>query len=160
MASADKGTNSYATVVEADAYFENRLDSSAWVDATADEKARSLVTATTLLDTLQWTGVLADATQSLSFPRVGTYFDKRQGQWVALSSVDVPAGVVMATFELAYHLLSNDDVQSSSDRVESVSVGSINLSRITKAPVIPSSVLRFINPLLVNGGARSWWRAN
>ena len=101
-----KGINSYVTVSEANAYFENRLNSSLWDDADDGTKSQSLVTATSILDSFDWQGIIADETQKLAFPRIGTYFDNKIGYEIQIGS-GIPERISIATFELAYHLLSN-----------------------------------------------------
>ena len=62
--------NSYATVVEADSYFEAHLYASAWTAATAVTKAAALVMATRLVDSqYQFHGYRAHDTQALQWPR-------------------------------------------------------------------------------------------
>ena len=155
-----KGTNSYATVSEADSYFEDRLDVAAWTSANATQKAQALITATTLLNDLNWTGVAVSDSQALAFPRVGSYFDPRLGMEVILSDTLVPNRVINASYELAYHLLNNDGLLDDTGSVENLSLGSINLENIVGANKIPSNVKRLIKPLQENSGSHFWWRAN
>ena len=82
-----KGTNSYATVVEGDTFFADRIDVDAWVSATDPKKGQALVTATSVLDNMTWTGVVLDVNQLLAFPRSGTYFDPRLGMDIELSEI-------------------------------------------------------------------------
>jgi hypothetical protein len=152
-----KGDNSYVTVAEADAYFNDRLDVAAWSEETDElQKARALITATSILDNLEWTGAAVSVDQSLAFPRSGCYFDPRAGAHLKMSPV--PKRIEVATFELAYHLLNNDGLLDDTGSVESLQVGPISLKSIESANKIPSSAKRQINPLLLNGGARTWYR--
>jgi hypothetical protein len=155
-----KGTNSYVTVAEADAYFENRLDVAAWNSADDENKSKALITATGLLDELSWTGVVEDSSQSLAFPRVGSYFDPKIGYSVSFDEGTVPDRIVKATYELAYHLLNNDGLLDNTGSAVDLEVGRIKLKRVNTADLYPSVVTSLINPLKVNGGARLWWRAN
>lgn len=155
-----KGSNSYVTVAEADAYFETRLDVAAWEDLTDEnQKAKALVTASMILDELEWTGVAISVDQSLAFPRNGSYFDPKLGMCILLDS-NVPDRVIVATYELAYHLLNNDGLLDDTGTVEDLQVGPVNLSKVRSAQKIPSFVKRHINPLLLNRGANTWWRRN
>lgn len=154
-----KGTNSYATVEEADAYFADRLDVDAWTSASAEQKAQALITATSMLDGLSWTGVIADEAQSLSFPRSGDYFDPRLG-YRATFDENVPTRIIQATYELAYHLLNNDGLMDETGSVASLEVGSVKLTGLSGAGAFPQNVTRLINVLKRNGGANTWWRAN
>jgi len=154
-----KGTNSYQTVTEADTYFEGRLDAAAWTSATDELKTPALITATATLEHMNWAGVVVSESQNLAFPRVGSYFDPRLGYEVTLSD-EVPNRINTATFELAYHLLNNDGILDDTGSLRNLDVGSISLNRITRPNLIPESVKRLIKPLLVNAGAKTWWRAN
>ena len=154
-----KGTNAYVNVAEAEAYFANRLDVAAWTEAPAAQKEQALVTATAMLDELNWTGRVVGESQALAFPRVGCYYDPRLGFETVLPD-SVPDRVVVATYELAYHLLNNDGLLDDSGVVDTLSLGSINLGKIRAPNKIPSAVRNKIKPLLLNGDQNLWWRAN
>ena len=154
-----KGTNSYVTVAEADSYFEDRIDAAAWSAATTDQKSQALVTATSLLDEMSWTGIAVSDTQALAFPRSGTYFDPRAGTEVVLDN-NVPRRITQAVSELAYHLLNNDGLLDDTGGVVNLKIGSISLETISNPKSIPISVKRIIKPLLANAGSNAWWRAN
>jgi hypothetical protein len=154
-----KNINSYATVAEADTYFKDRLDVEAWISAESTQKAQALVTATSLIDTLNWTGVAVSETQPLAFPRSGVFFDPRLGMDIEFND-SVPSRIIQATFELAYHLLNNDGLLDDTGSVKDLTVGSINLTRVLSPNKIPFSVKRLIKPLQVNQGANLWWRSN
>lgn len=155
-----KGTNSYATVSEADSYFEDRLDIDAWTSANATQKAQALVTATRMLDELNWVGIAVSDSQTLAFPRTGIYFDPRLGMDIVLDELTIPSRIITATYELAYHFLNNDGLLDDTGTVENISLGSISLSNVINANKIPSHVKRMIRPLQENSGSNSWWRAN
>lgn len=155
-----KGTNSYATVSEADSYFEDRLDVAAWTSANPTQKAQALVTATRLIDELDWTGTAVSDTQTLAFPRNGVYFDPRLGSDVILDETSVPSRIIVAIYELAYHLLNNDGLLDDTGTVKNLSIGSIKLDTINSPSKIPLNVKRIIRPLQVNGGSNPWWRSN
>lgn len=155
-----KGTNSYVTVEEADAYFEDRLDAAAWADEEDEgRKSKALVTATSLLDALCWTGYAVSESQALAFPRVGCYFDPRLGYDIAFSST-VPDRIVKANYELAYHLLNNDGLLDDTGSVQDLGLGTVKLDRISSPDRIPFVVKRLIQPMLQSGGSNSWWRNN
>jgi len=155
-----KGTNSYVTVNEADAYFTDRIDADDWTAASPTKKAQALITATSILDEQPWTGTAIVDTQPLAFPRAGIYFDPRVGTSLILDDSYVPTRVVNATCELAMHLITNSGLQNDTGSVLDLSVGPINLQTISKPNLIPARVKRLINPILENGGSRTWWRAN
>lgn len=155
-----KGTNSYATVEEANTYFADRIDVAAWSTGLPDQKSQALITATSMLDELDWVGVAVSDSQALAFPRSGTYFDPRLGQDVSLSELIVPNRIIKATYELAYHLLNNDGLLDDTGSVKNLSIGSIKLDLVQTANRFPQVVKSLIKPLRVNGGSNMWWRAN
>jgi len=154
-----KGTNSYATVAEADAYFVDRLDVAAWSGASAEAKGQALVTATSSLDEMSWEGVAVASDQPLAFPRIGSYYDPKAGITVSMPS-GTPTRVLNATYELAYHLLNNDGLLDDQGSVTDLSVGSISLSIKSAPSKVPATVSSMVSPLLINNGATLWWRAN
>ena len=151
-----KGTNSFATVEEFDAYCADRVDMA--TDASAENKAQALVSATDMLNELRWTGVAISETQLLAFPRVGTYFDPRVGRPMKMDPT--PMRIQTACMELAYHLLVNDSLKDSTGSVENIEIGPIKLVDVKSAPLIPLYIKQIFRPILVNQGASSWWRAN
>lgn len=154
-----KGTNSYATVAEANTYFEDRIDVAAWTSASEAQKSQSLVTATLMLDDLDWIGVAVSDSQTLAFPRVGVYFDPRLGMDVELENT-IPSRITTATYELAYHLLNNDGLLDDTGSVKDLKVGNIDLNYVKLANRIPNIVKRLVKPLRINSGSNLWWRAN
>ena len=154
-----KGTNSYCTLAEADAYLLDRLYSDAWVTANDSVKEQALVTATRVLDNLNWIGTAISESQSLAFPRSGEYFDPRVGGLVTLTG-SVPDRVLKATYELANHLVLNDGILDDTGKLRSLKVDTISLDFIIPANKIPFSVKNFVKPLQPNGGSRLWYRSN
>ena len=154
-----KNLNSYVTVAEANAYFEDRLDATAWTSASDTKKAQALITATSYLDELRWVGIAVSDSQTLAFPRDAEYFDPKAGTIVVLTN-EIPTRILTATYELAFHLLSNANLLDDTGEVTNLSVGSISLSEIKAPNKISGVAKRLIAPLLENGGSKSWWRAN
>lgn len=154
-----KNKNSYATVSEADVYFEDRLDVSAWTDADETLKAKALITAAMVLDQMNWLGTVRDETQPLAFPRCGRFHDPRLGVVVDLTE-SIPTRIINAQLELAHHLLNNDGILDDSGKVSNLTVGPIQLDNIRDPSLVPGVVKRLIRPLMVGGGSRSWWRTN
>lgn len=162
-------TNSYVTVAEADTYFETRIDSANWIDASDEIKEQALVTATQLIDDHAWIGSAVSSSQALAWPRSSViYWDDRLGLQMSVDEDVVPTRVKTAVFEQALHLVNNEDLLAGTVQTfESISVGSISLSDsngdVSKTPIKPSIVMKSIKPLLrANSGAMgsSWWRAN
>jgi hypothetical protein len=155
-----KGTNSYVTVAEADAYFEDRLDIAAWSSASSVQKSQALVTATRMLDELEWTGVAVSESQPLAFPRSGAYYDPKLGMDVNFNESTPPTRIVQATYELAYHLLNNDGLLDDTGSVKNLTVGSISLELVIGANKMPNTIRKLIKPLQGSNGSNFWWRAN
>lgn len=155
-----KGTNSYATVSEADSYFGDRLDVAAWTSASEPDRGKALVTATLILDGLDWMGIAVSETQALAFPRNVAYFDPRIGIEVTVGGTTIPVRVINGTYELAYHLLNNDGLLDNTGDVTDLQIGTISLKTIRAPSKIPFTVQRLIKPLLNNVAANAWWRAN
>lgn len=154
------GENSYVSLEDANAYFEDRLDVDAWTSATDTLKEQALVTSTRMLDELTWSGVAVSETQPLAFPRSGSYFDPRLGMTVQLSADVATKRISIACYELAYHLLNNDGLTDEAGMVQEIRVGAIHLSKVRAPAKIPGTVNRVIQPMLANKGANVWWRAN
>lgn len=153
-----KGTNSYVSLEEANAYFESHVDNSEWFNLAALTKERLLITSTRILDNLSWTGSAVSQSQPLAFPRVISYFDPRVG--AVVSTADTPTRISSATFEMALHLHNNDGLLSETGTIADLNVGPVSLTTIKAAPLIPNSVNTIVKPLLVNQGSNAWWRAN
>jgi hypothetical protein len=110
--------NSYADVVDGDAYFEAHLYASAWTAATAATKAAALVMATRLVDSqYQFHGYRAHDTQALQWPRERCPdSDRNLVTSTPLSpvltnfvpSTAVPQGIASAVCEMARELLIVD----------------------------------------------------
>lgn len=115
------GSNSYASVAEADAYFSDRGETS-WTGSSL-EKQSALVKATQFIDaSYTFVGVIANNSQALAWPRYDAW-DKHDR---AIAANAVPAQVKQACFELALYSLSSALISNvtSEDRVKRVKAGS------------------------------------
>src|SRR6056300_1038342 len=123
-------TNSYVTIAEAETYFETRIDSSEWFEASNDVQEQALVTATQLIDDRSWIGIAVSPSQALAWPRKeAIYYDPRMGQDITIAEDEVPSKVKFAVYEQALHLLQNEDlIAQKTQTFESISIGSISLS--------------------------------
>lgn len=98
-------SNSYVDVSSADEYFDNRLHTATWDAASADDRARSLIMATTGLDyRIDWDGIKADTEQALAWPRDGLLDDDGN----ILDDESLPVELTNATCDYALILLDND----------------------------------------------------
>lgn len=82
---------SYATIPEAQAYFDGRLHTEAWDDSDDPTRTKGLCQATTIIDRLNFLGCKAVVAQALQFPRD--------------TDTVVPDDIKNATAELALALL-------------------------------------------------------
>lgn len=152
-----KGTNSYVTVAEADAYFADSVHNVDWTAIDETLKAQLLVSATRLIDQIEFQGVAISSSQSLAFPREGEYLDRRLQLLKSMSPT--PALVETATFELALHLSADTGVLKDEASFSRLTVGPITIERPVSASKTPKKVLDMLKPLSVNTG-NVWWRAN
>lgn len=142
--------DAYATVATADDYMVAAYHGATWRAALADDKARSLVTATRLLDRQVWQGRKASDAQALDWPRSG------------IAGVDdsaVPQAVVDATCELALSILDGSSVQTNATTEEqakrlkagSVEIENFRLSSSTDgAPRFPQIVHELVGQWLAS----------
>lgn len=130
----------------------SRPSSVAWVAATADTQARTLVDATRVVDELSFAGTeTAPGVQPLSWPRTGvTYAD---GTPVLDSGT--PIAVEQAVYELAALLLAKPgifDASTQDSNIESVTAGSVSVSFFAPVTVgkLPPVVLRLLRWFLAS----------
>lgn len=119
-------SNSYVTLVEANAYFEASYGKTSWTDSVPvdDVKNQLLISATQILDTyFKWTGVPTSETQALAWPQRGAY--DRNG--LLYADDIIPQTLKIAVYELAYHLLANGGLNFSESKIDEVKVGSIGV---------------------------------
>ena len=99
--------NSYATLAEANTYFETVPDSSTWDDKTVDQKNRALIAATRWIDSFMFFGDRCDQGQALKFPRNNYQVDD-----VELSCTTIPVNIKYAQYELARALANDTDAMT------------------------------------------------
>ncbi len=97
-------------------YFETRLNSDDWVNATSANKMSALVVATRHIDALDLIGCKTDSDQPLQFPRNG--------------AEDTPDDIVFATYEEALVLLSGDTLEEETSSIGTESEG-IGTAKVT-----------------------------
>ena len=153
----EKDVNSFITIAESDAYFENRIDAGAYINSSTENKEMSAITATSLISLLEFEGYTSSASQSLSFPREGSYYDGSTGRWILMNPT--PQRVLNACFELQLHLLQNTGVLDDEGSVKSIDVDGIVLTNIKAPAKYPAMVMQLLLPLL-SKNTNMWWRAN
>lgn len=170
------GTNSYVTLAEANAYFENRLDVAAWESADDPTKEKALTTAAMMLNEIIWVGVATSDTQQLAFPRIGEYLEPVLGKVVTLDPAVIPNRIKASQCEQSYQLLNNDGLLDEKGTVSKIKVDVIELegldSQTSTAPRFSSTAENLYYPLTMDGcdalmrkykgggSGNMWWRAN
>jgi hypothetical protein len=140
------GKNAYTTLELADAYFEDRFDADKWASVSDTDKEKALITATAMLEELEWVGT-SQSGQSLSFPRNGVYYNKKTGLDEYLQD-EVPVCVVNATCELAYHLVANPGVLNPDTVPPRIKVDVIDIVAAPRIPRIPRHIRQMVSHLL------------
>ena len=149
--------NTYATLVEANAYMDARLHVEAWTAASPDNRNKGLLWATAQLDDLvTWYGYKVSTSQALRWPRSGLY--DVDGQ--SITSTAIPQFLKDATAEFAFHLLSEDRTLETNRDLEgfkSLKVGplAIVVDPNTQKPILPLSVQNIIRYYTPQGGEKS-----
>ena len=150
--------NSYVTVEEADSYFDERLNASAWAAASPEDKARALIQATRRLDQEEFEGVptrplngtaVDQPTQALKWPRQMADTD---AGWTYEDDI-IPDPVKQATMELALVYLSSDSdplADTGLEGFEQVQVGPLTVvpRHQRRAGELPENVRRLLQPVL------------
>ncbi len=150
------GANSYASVADADDYFDGRLYSTPWQQAETPKKERALAWATQLLDErVSWRGTRVSTTQALRWPRSGVSCPDRD----ALEADDeIPARVKRAVYELALALMETDRVRGAERGGEvgaSTRVGSRSFAADgSRGLALPPAALAPIRPYIHEGTAK------
>jgi hypothetical protein len=126
-------SNSFISTDDADTYFDNRLNASAWtVDASSDEKDQALITASKELNILSWLGYKATTAQRLAWPRSMVINPDSAYSQEFYSESEIPQRVKDATCEYALELLKAGTTdltsQDSSREIKSETVGPISVT--------------------------------
>jgi hypothetical protein len=144
----ESDSNTYATLAQAESFFERRIHADVWTAADDDVKKAALVWATRLLDeNVDWFGYPVYEDQKLRFPRTG------------LSDVDgnlvddtvIPQFLVEAVAEFAFHLIGEDrTLETNRDLIglKRVKVDVLSITTDTSPtavkPIVPLSVWSMI----------------
>jgi len=142
---------SYVTVVDAQLYFDKRLNTAAW--DTSDEQLKALENATLIIDRLAFKGSRTEESQDNEFPRDG--------------DTTVPTEIQYATAEIALALLDGVDpeIEYSNLNMLSQSYSNVRSSYDRSIPQphilagIPSAAAwRLLLPYLVTADTISLYR--
>lgn len=143
------GTNSYASIADAQTYFDARLHSTSW-GTDADIHARALIMATARLEAEEYIGDRVSATQALKWPRDG--MDLIDGVDYNSTTPDlIKAGL----YEMALYLIDNDASQQNdpATNAKSFSVGPISVELSQQeyhVSSLPPYVSNMIDPFREN----------
>jgi hypothetical protein len=91
----------YGTVNDADDFFGQHLNTSAWFDTSPADRAKALLGATELIDRLNYAGSKTLADQGQQFPRDG--------------DTDVPTPILQACYWIALRLVEGIDTETEAD---------------------------------------------
>lgn len=130
------GTDSYVTLVEADAYAAARPSLSTWAGLSEPVREAALKDATLYLEnSYEWIGTLADVSQALSWPRLEAY--DRNGRHITT----IPQAIRSAQIELAF-------IGASAPLVDSRTTGNVSAIKAGQVDI------KFVNGQNVNEGEK------
>lgn len=133
----------YITEIDAQTYFDGRLNTEPWDSATSGDRDKALSMATQLIDRLNFLGEKTDDSQALQFPRD--------------ADVAIPDDIQYACCECALALLDGVDMEIETENLGMVSQGYSNVRSTydrSRPPEhilagIPSSMAwRFLKPYI------------
>ena len=135
------GANSYATVSQADTYFESQIYKDQWIGASATRKAQSLAMATSTLDTLvAWNGTKKTSTNPLEWPRKGV--TEKNGY--AVADDIVPNIIKEATYLTALALLESNRREEPGDAgIDELTLEGIDIkfNKTDRSSILPHFVM-------------------
>ncbi len=105
---------SYITVDEGDAYFAGRLRTTAWDNASPEDKEKALIEASTIIDNLNFAGEKLELQQEHEFPRFGV--DPTLDDIVY--DGDIPVILKLAVCEQAYAMLDGFDTEKEINNIQ------------------------------------------
>ncbi len=159
----DSDANSYVTLVEADAYFEDRMHASAWEALTDEVKSNLLVTSSQMLDWyINWKGTKTTTTQSMDWPRE----DAIRPSGVEIEDDVLPPEVKTAVYEQALVSIEADRMEDDPlAGIGQLKAGSLMIKagaekpNQTNAKAVPTQVYNIVSDLYNRGGVVRLLRA-
>ena len=148
-------SNSYATVSDADTYFDERVGGTDWAGST-DQKERALITATRRLDQETYEGLKVAERQALKWPRY--WAENEDGTEYAENAI--PTIVKYACYELALQFEIDRGnsktplLDTGLEEFDEAAVGSMDMKRSRRfsAGQLPATVKRLLRPVLTTAG--------
>jgi len=152
--------NSYVTLAEAEAYFEDRMHSSAWEALTDEVKSNLLVSSSQMLDWyIKWKGYKSSETQSMKWPRSGVV----RPSGIEVDDDVLPAEVKTAVYEQAFVNISADRNEDNAlAGISQLKAGSLMIKagpekpNQTNAKPVPEHVSRILSDLTTGGNGTVW----
>ena len=152
-------TNSYGEVADATTYFDERLHPkrAVWTNASADDKARALITASRRLDRENWQGVKVTSGQAMDWPR----YNATDEDGEEYDTDAIPDIVWHATCEVALRLLIDQAAgvdtfaDTGLEEYKRAKAGPLEMERDPNfmAGQLPRDVLRMLSPVIRTSGA-------
>jgi len=168
--------STYASVVEAQAYFDERLNENAWTDASPQDKGKSLVAATRIIDRLNFKGCkttvydLVTANAEATQEEINAASAAQELQFPRDTDTDIPIEIKYACYEIAYALLDGIDPDLELENLAIISHGyaavrttysrSHNPPEHLNAGVPSATAWRFLRPFLREPGGIILSRVN
>lgn len=121
------GVIHYGSTGGGDIYFQYRLNSDPWDDASAGNKLAALIEATRLIDNLNFKGSKKESTQDLEFPRA--------------SDAGVPENIINAAYEIALKLLDDYDPDLEVETLQVVSQRYANVGETYDRKNVPEHLV-------------------
>ncbi len=146
----------YGSVVEADLYFSQKLNTALWVNSLQPDKVKALKMATDAIDRLNYAGDKLDPAQLLQFPRRNDYVNSDSTITSTLDA-NVPQDILSATYIIAYKFLDGWDADLEIDNLSTIqhkmnsSLSSYDRSRIPdyiRAGIPSASAWAYLRPYL------------
>lgn len=136
--------NSYIDIDTAQLYFDTRLHTEVWDESTFENQNKALVSATRIIDNLNFIGRKTDENQLFKFPR---YPD-----------TVIPNNIIYAVCEIALTLLDDIDMENEIDALKSIGFNYATL-RTNYNGIYPEHIMagvpsaiawRYLQPYLID----------
>jgi hypothetical protein len=141
----------YADVATADEFLAADFSATLWrAETDEDQKARALVTATRLLDRMEWLGNKTDVDQPLEWPRSATGLDDVDPDVVPQAIID--GSVVLA--KLIHSGSKVDSSASTSSNIRRQKAGSVEIEYffpLEDGTRLPTEVMELVSRYLAGG---------
>ena len=118
---------SYLDRLDANDYFNGRLNSEAWEDAANTDRNKALITATKMIEQLNFIGIKNSEDQEFQFPRGG--------------DSTTPQEILDAVCELAYELLDGKDPDLEFENLAMTSQGYGNVRSTYDRSIVQEHIL-------------------